>query len=94
MPLEPLTGNGGQYTNWRGKTRFEHEMKKDRVKHIRSHPHHPMTLGKIERFWKTIFDEFLQRAQFGTGKPPRGWGCRARPTTSGKSVAWRRFSMG
>jgi hypothetical protein len=39
-------------------------MKKDRVKHIRSRPHHPMTLGKIERFWKSILGEFLQRAQF------------------------------
>ncbi|SDP83814.1 integrase core domain-containing protein, partial [Desulforhopalus singaporensis] len=33
-------------------------------KHIRSRPHHPMTLGKIERFWKTILQEFLFRAQF------------------------------
>jgi hypothetical protein len=23
-----------------------------------------MTLGKIERFWKTIWEEFLVRAQF------------------------------
>ncbi len=64
VPREMLTDNGRQYTNWRGKTRFEREMKKDRVKHIRSRPHHPMTLGKIERFWKSILAEFLQRAQF------------------------------
>jgi transposase InsO family protein len=64
VPREILTDNGRQYTNWRGKTRFEREMKKDRVKHIRSRPHHPMTLGKIERFWKSILNEFLQRAQF------------------------------
>ena len=25
-----------------------------------------MTLGKIERFWKTIYEEFLVRAQFGS----------------------------
>ncbi len=61
---EMLTDNGRQHTNWRGKTRFEKEMKKDRVKHIRSRPHHPMTLGKIKRFWKSIQNEFLQRAQF------------------------------
>jgi transposase InsO family protein len=24
----------------------------------------PLTLGKIERFWKSILGEFLQRAQF------------------------------
>lgn len=64
VPKEMLTDNGRQYTNWRGKTRFEKEMKKDRVKHIRSRPHHPMTLGKIERFWKSIQGEFLFRAQF------------------------------
>jgi transposase InsO family protein len=64
VPREILTDNGRQYTNWRGKTRFEQEMKKDRVRHIRSRPHHPMTLGKIERFWKSILSEFLQRAQF------------------------------
>jgi transposase InsO family protein len=64
VPREMLTDNGRQYTNWRGKTRFEREMKKDRIRHIRSRPHHPMTLGKIERFWKSILGEFLQRAQF------------------------------
>ena len=54
VPKEMLTDNGRQYTNWRGKTRFEREMKKDRVKHIRSRPHHPMTLGKIEKAGKVL----------------------------------------
>jgi transposase InsO family protein len=63
-PREMLTDNGRQYTSWRGTSRFESELKKDRIRHIRSQPHHPMTLGKIERFWKTIFQEFLERAQF------------------------------
>lgn len=65
-PKEMLTDNGRQYTSWRGNSRFEAEMKKDRIHHIKSQPHHPMTLGKIERFWKTIFLEFLSRAQFGS----------------------------
>ena len=64
VPREMLTDNGRQYTNWRGSTRFEKEIKKDRVHHLKSRPHHPMTLGKIERFWKTILTEFLTRAQF------------------------------
>jgi transposase InsO family protein len=63
-PKEMLTDNGRQYTSWRGKSRFEGEMKKDKIHHIKSRPHHPMTLGKIERFWKTIYLEFLSRAQF------------------------------
>lgn len=64
VPKEQLTDNGRQYANWRGKTRFQMELQKDKVHHIRSTPHHPQTLGKIERFWKTIWDEFLCRAQF------------------------------
>jgi len=68
---EMLTDNGRQYTNWRGTTRFERELQKDKVKHIKSRPHHPMTLGKIERFWKTILDEFLFRAQFGSFEEAR-----------------------
>ena len=63
-PKEMLTDNGRQYTSWRGSSRFEAELKKDHIHHIKSQPHHPMTLGKIERFWKTIFQEFLSRAQF------------------------------
>lgn len=64
VPKEMLTDNGRQYTSWHGTSKFEGELKKDRVHHIKSQPHHPMTLGKIERFWKTIFEEFLGRAQF------------------------------
>src|SRR5512135_3195479 len=64
VPKEVLTDRGRQYTTWRGSTRFERELGKDRVRHIKSQAHHPMTLGKIERFWKTIYEEFLVRAQF------------------------------
>jgi hypothetical protein len=64
VPKEMLTDNGRQYTSWRGATRFEAELRKDRVHHFKSRPHHPMTLGKVERFWKTIWEEFLVRAQF------------------------------
>jgi transposase InsO family protein len=63
-PKEMLTDNGRQYTSWRGTSRFEAELKKDRVAHFKSRPHHPMTLGKIERFWETLWQEFLSRAQF------------------------------
>jgi len=66
VPKEILTDRGRQYTNWRGSTRFERELGKDRVRHIKSQAHHPMTLGKVERFWKTIYEEFLVRAQFGS----------------------------
>jgi transposase InsO family protein len=65
-PKEMLTDNGRQYASWQGKTRFQAALARDRVHHIRSAPHHPMTLGKIERFWKTIWQEFLERARFET----------------------------
>jgi transposase InsO family protein len=68
---EVLTDRGRQYTSWRGSTRFERELRKDRVRHIKSQAHHPMTLGKIERFWKTIYEEFLIRAQFGSFEEAR-----------------------
>ncbi len=71
VPKEMLTDNGRQYTNWRGKTRFESELSKDRIQHIKSRPHHPMTLGKIERLWKTIWGEFLCRAQFDSFEEAR-----------------------
>jgi transposase InsO family protein len=70
-PKEMLTDNGRQYTSWRGSTQFEAQMKKDHVKHIKSQPHHPMTLGKIERFWETIFQEFLSKAQFSSFEDAR-----------------------
>jgi transposase InsO family protein len=71
VPKEMLTDRGRQYTNWRGTTRFEREIGKDRIKHIKSQAHHPMTLGKMERFWKTIYEEFLVRAQFGSFEEAR-----------------------
>ena len=71
VPVEMLTDNGRQYTNWRGKTRFEKELAKDKVHHFRSRPHHPQTLGKIEHFWLTIHTEFLSRARFRTFEEAR-----------------------
>jgi transposase InsO family protein len=65
-PKEMLTDNGRQYTSWHGHSRFEAELRKDKIHHIKSQPHHPMTLGKIERFWKTIYLEFLSRVQFAS----------------------------
>ena len=65
-PKEMLTDNGRQYVSWHGKTKFQQELAKHRIQHIRSAPHHPQTLGKIERFWKTIYSEFLVNARFTT----------------------------
>jgi transposase InsO family protein len=63
-PSEILTDNGRQYTAWRGETEFEEALRQHGITHIKSRPQHPMTLGKIERFWKTLWDEFLSKTVF------------------------------
>lgn len=63
-PREVLTDQGRQYVSWRGHTDFEAELHRQGIRHIKSRPHHPQTLGKIERFWKTLWEEFLSRTVF------------------------------
>jgi transposase InsO family protein len=63
-PSEILTDNSRQYTAWRGETEFEEALRQHGITHIKSRPQHPMTLGKIERFWKTLWDEFLSKTVF------------------------------
>src|SRR5260370_14802672 len=63
-PKELLTDNGRQYTAWRGETEFEEELRRQGIRHIKSRPQHPQTLGKVERFWKTLWEEFLSRTVF------------------------------
>ena len=65
-PREILSDNGRQFVAWRGKTRFQKVLTRQGVQHVRSAPHHPMTLGKIERFWRTVWDEFLSDAVFAS----------------------------
>ena len=65
-PREILSDNGRQFVDWRGQTRFQKVLKQQGIGHVRSAPHHPMTLGKIERFWRTIWTEFLSEAVFAS----------------------------
>ena len=65
-PREILSDNGRQFVAWKGKTRFQHVLKQQGIGHVRSAPHHPMTLGKIERFWQTIWKEFLSEQVFAS----------------------------
>lgn len=64
VPREILTDQGRQYTAWRGHTDFEEELRRQGIRHIKSRAHHPETLGKIERFWKTLWEELLSRTVF------------------------------
>ncbi len=63
-PGEILSDNGSQYVTWRGKSAFSKELAKLGVKHLVSKPRHPQTLGKIERFWGTLWRECLTAAVF------------------------------
>lgn len=65
-PREILSDNGRQFVSWRGKSRFQKMLLAQGIDHARSAPHHPMTLGKIERFWQTIWTEFLEEAVFAS----------------------------
>jgi transposase InsO family protein len=63
-PQEVLTDNGAQYVTWRGTSHFARELQKRGIKHIVSAPRHPQTMGKIERFWGSLWRECLEAAIF------------------------------
>lgn len=60
-PEEVLTDQGRQYFAWRGKSDFQKLLDKEGIKHVVSRSHHPQTLGKCERFWETVGQEFWER---------------------------------
>ena len=63
-PEEILTDNGTQYVTWRGKSAFTKELEKRGIKQIVARPRRPQTLGKIERFWGTLWKECVSSSVF------------------------------
>ena len=63
-PHEVLTDNGSQYHTWRGKSDFRELCNRRGIRQIVARPRRPQTLGKIERFWKTLWIECLESAIF------------------------------
>jgi len=63
-PEEILTDNGTQYVTWRGKSAFTKELEKRGIKQVVAKPRRPQTLGKIERFWGTLWRECAEAAVF------------------------------
>jgi hypothetical protein len=63
-PEEVLTDNGTQYVTWRGKSAFARECEKRGIKQVVASPHRPQTLGKVERFWGTLWRECVEAAVF------------------------------
>lgn len=62
-PQELLSDQGRQYFAWRGRSEFQKLLTKQGIKHVVSRAHHPETLGKCERFWGTVGEEFWSRAE-------------------------------
>jgi transposase InsO family protein/transposase-like protein len=62
-PHEVLTDQGRQYFSWRGKSEFQRLLIRQGIDHVVARSHHPQTLGKCERFWKTVGTEFWDRAR-------------------------------
>jgi transposase-like protein len=53
-PKELLSDQGRQYHTWRGTSSFRQLLDRQGIKHVLSRPKHPQTVGKCERFWKTV----------------------------------------
>ena len=64
VPAEILTDNGTQYVTWRGKSQFTKELEKLGIKQLVAKPKRPQTLGKVERFWGTLWRECVASAVF------------------------------
>lgn len=62
-PTEVLTDQGPQYHTWRGKSAFRKRLEQEGIAQVVARAHHPQTLGKCERLWKTIGEEFWGRAR-------------------------------
>ena len=63
-PEEILTDNGSQYVTWRGKSQFTKRLEKRGIRQLVAKPKRPQTLGKIERFWGTLWRECIETAIF------------------------------
>ena len=63
-PQEVLTDNGSQYVTWRGTSAFAKELQRRGIQHVVASPRRPQTLGKVERFWGSLWRECLQAAVF------------------------------
>jgi transposase InsO family protein len=65
-PEEVLTDQGPQYHTWRGKSEFARLCEKRGIRQLVARARHPQTLGKIERFWGTLWRECVEAAVFSS----------------------------
>jgi transposase InsO family protein len=62
-PEEVLSDRGPQFCSWRGKSGFKKLLVREGIEHVMARTHHPQTVGKCERLWKTIGAELWERAR-------------------------------
>jgi transposase InsO family protein len=65
---EVLTDNGSEFGNRSVKNKaghpFERLLQEMGIKHRNTRPYRPQTNGKIERFWKTLYEDLIQDTTF------------------------------
>lgn len=68
LPKAVLTDCGSQFVSWKGweDTLFQKFLLELGIEHITAEPHHPQTIGKIERWHQTVRREFLAIKHFST----------------------------
>src|SRR3989441_1390198 len=67
-PEEVLTDQGPQYHTWRGTSEFARLCARRGIRQVVARARHPQTLGKIERFWGTLWREGGGRAGVPGGR--------------------------
>lgn len=67
---EVLTDNGSEFGNRSTKNKskhpFERLLTEMGVKHRNTQPYRPQTNGKIERFWKTMYEDLIEDTDFSS----------------------------
>lgn len=65
---EVLSDNGSEFGNRSTKNKdkhpFERLLKEMGIKHLNTQPYRPQTNGKIERFWKTMYEDLIEDTDF------------------------------
>lgn len=67
---ELLSDNGSEFGNRSTKNKdkhpFERLLKEMGIKHRNTRPYRPQTNGKIERFWKTLYEDLIEDTDFAS----------------------------
>ena len=67
-PVAVMTDNGAEFKNKTNPNKhpFERLLLMMECKHYYTKPYRPQSNGKIERFWRTLYEDILEEAEFET----------------------------